>query len=120
MPTHSTIQLDRVSHHSGSGFEQIHLLDNFNLELNTDEITSIAGASGTCKSSLLAVAVGLEKPAQGPITYTVVGLPVAQVQFRIRSGLIFQHLHLLPEMGAVIDLGFLDRAEGAAPCLTRF
>lgn len=119
MTAHSTIQLDRVSHHFGSRSEQIHLFDNLNLELKSGEITSIVGASGTGKSSLLAVAAGLEEPAQGTITYMIDGSPISQVEFRKRSGFIFQHFHLLPEMDALNNLALPLRLKGDKSAFTQ-
>lgn len=109
----STIRLDDVGHHFLTDDEEIHLFDQLSLVLAAGEVSSIVGASGTGKSSLLAIAAGLEDPKRGTITYTVNGSSVSNAAFRKHSGFIFQHFHLLPEMDALNNLALPLRLKGA-------
>ncbi|MEL6365793.1 MAG: ABC transporter ATP-binding protein [Pseudomonadota bacterium] len=69
------------------------------------EATAIVGPSGSGKSSLLALAAGLERPTAGSVT--LLGTPIdglgedalARLR-RGRVGLVFQSFHLLPTMTA--------------------
>lgn len=112
MTAHSTIRLDDVSHHFISDEEEIHLFDQLNFELKAGQVTSIVGSSGAGKSSLLAIAAGLEDPKQGTITYQVDGTAVSSADFRKHTGFIFQHFHLLPEMDALNNLALPLRLKG--------
>jgi len=114
MTAPSTTRLDDVSHHFVTDEEEIHLFDQLSFVLNAGQVTSIVGASGAGKSSLLAIAAGLEDPKRGTITYTVKGEAVSSADFRKHTGFIFQHFHLLPEMDALNNLALPLRLKGDA------
>ena len=49
------------------GDEQIHVLQNLNLSLQTAELAAIVGQSGSGKSTFLSLVAGLEKSDTGQI-----------------------------------------------------
>ncbi len=67
------------------------------------EVVVVAGRSGSGKSSLLNIAAGLETATAGEVTVMGEAVAAARPQeaaaLRARHvGLVFQHLHLLPEL----------------------
>lgn len=106
------IELRKISHHFDTTAEQIILFRDLDLELKTEEIVSIVGPSGAGKSSLLSVAAGLEKPAEGSVRFNVGGLEVDELELRANSGFIFQQFHLMPELDAVSNLALPLRLKG--------
>lgn len=85
---------------------KVHILKGINLEVGSGEIVAITGPSGSGKSSLLAVAAGLEPATGGDIHLlgrSIVGLSedaLARLR-RGRVGVVFQSFHLLPNQTAL-------------------
>jgi len=77
----------------------VHALKDINLEIQHGEIFGFIGRSGAGKSSLIRLINGLERPTQGQVV--VNGTPTSTlagedlVQFRRRTGMIFQHFNLM-------------------------
>ena len=84
----------------------VHILKGIDLDIFPGESVSIVGPSGSGKSSLMAVAAGLERATGGEIT--LLGKPVrnssegklARLR-RGRVGFVFQSFHLMPTMTAL-------------------
>ncbi|WP_417494592.1 ABC transporter ATP-binding protein [Maricaulis sp.] len=84
----------------------VHILDHVSLEVAAGESVAIVGPSGSGKSSLMAVAAGLERATSGDIL--LLGDPVngrsegqlARLR-RGRVGFVFQSFHLMPTMTAL-------------------
>ena len=76
-------------------FDQHRIIDNLNLDLNTDEIVAILGPSGCGKTTLLRTIAGLQKQDSGQITLD--NKPVENVLSEHRGiGMLFQRPVLFP------------------------
>ena len=76
-------------------FDQDRIIDNLNLDLNTDEIVAILGPSGCGKTTLLRTIAGLQKQDSGQITLD--NEPVENVLSEHRGiGMLFQRPVLFP------------------------
>ncbi len=83
----------------------VNILRGVDLTVNAGERVAVVGPSGSGKSSLIAVAAGLEEPTAG--TVRLFGHDLATLsedgRARLRRGraaLVFQSFHLLPNMTA--------------------
>ncbi|MEU9831898.1 ABC transporter ATP-binding protein [Streptosporangium sp. NPDC048047] len=95
-------------------------LDHVDLAVAPGEFTAVVGPSGSGKSSLLAVAATLIRPASG--TVSVSGTDVTDagqaVRTRIRRdhiGIVFQQPNLLPALTALDQLLVMAHLTGARP-----
>ncbi len=76
-------------------FDQHRIIDNLNLELNTNEIVAILGPSGCGKTTLLRTIAGLQKQDSGHITLD--NEPVEHMLSEHRGiGMLFQRPVLFP------------------------
>lgn len=89
-----------------AGAEPLHILKDFSLEMQSEEIVALVGPSGSGKSTLLHVLGLLDKSNQGSLT--IGGKNMSSVndaeRTRIRRndiGFIYQFHHLLPEFSAL-------------------
>lgn len=88
---------------SGGGLLQV--LNGIEMEVREGEITSVVGASGVGKSTLLHILGTLDRPSRGEIeidgenVLTMNGVRLAKFRNR-RLGFVFQFHHLLPEFSA--------------------
>ena len=85
---------------------RVDILHGIDLTVETGETVALLGASGSGKSSLMAVLAGLERPSAGEVQ--VVGLDFTRldedalaVARRGRIGIVLQAFHLLPTMTAL-------------------
>ena len=83
----------------------VEILRNLSLTLSEGERVALVGPSGSGKSSLIAVAAGLERPSAGRVL--LFGRDLGRLdedgRARLRRGrvsLVFQSFHLLPNMTA--------------------
>lgn len=83
----------------------VEILKGVSFEIGAGERVAVTGASGSGKSSLIAVAAGLERPTEGRVA--VFGRDLGPLdedgRARLRRGkvaLVFQAFHLLPNMTA--------------------
>jgi len=90
-------------------YGKVEVLKGIDLEVNEQEIVSIAGASGAGKSTLLQILGTIEKPDKGRIILD--GVEVNKLKdkelsaFRNRKiGFVFQFHHLLPEFTALENI----------------
>ena len=96
------IKLDNLNKYYNKGkSNEIHVVNDVNLELPSTGFISFIGPSGSGKTTLLNVIAGLDK-AKGTITYDEVKVKHYNMKkidaFRSRHiGYIFQNYHLLPE-----------------------
>src|SRR5690606_34121707 len=63
----NTLTLDDVCLSFADGDEQVHALDHVTLTVSAGELVAVSGASGSGKSSLLAVAGALRTPDTGRV-----------------------------------------------------
>ncbi|GAA3699954.1 ABC transporter ATP-binding protein [Arthrobacter ginkgonis] len=99
-------------------------LDRVDLDVDAGRILSLAGPSGSGKSSLLAVAAALTRPTSGRVA--VGGTDVAELAPRERArlrleriGIVFQQPNLLGSLTAVEQLQIAAHLRGASPAASR-
>ncbi len=99
------LRLDNVALTLPSAAGPVEILKGVSLTVAAGERVAIVGASGSGKSSLIAVAAGLERPSAGSVA--LFGQDLARLnedqRARLRRGrvsLVFQAFHLLPNMTA--------------------
>ena len=108
----------------GDGDEEIVALDDVSLAVDPGELVAVVGASGSGKSSLLAVAGAMRRPDSGKIT--IGGLEVTERQVKERAavrrdliGFVFQSSNLLASLTALEQLELVGRIGGAPRAATR-
>ena len=99
------LQLDRIELTLPSAAGPVSILKGVDLAVGPGERVAVVGPSGSGKSSLIAIAAGLERPSGG--TARLFGQDLATLdedgRARLRRGrvsLVFQAFHLLPNMTA--------------------
>lgn len=88
------------------GDEEIHALNDVSIQINEGEFTSIVGASGSGKSTMMNIIGLLDLPSEG--AYFLDGFNTTQMSddelSRYRNqkiGFVFQSFHLLPKSSAL-------------------
>jgi putative ABC transport system ATP-binding protein len=99
------LELNGVSLALPSAAGPVRILDGADLCVRAGERVAIVGPSGSGKSSLIAVAAGLERPTSGQVRLFDQDLSLMDEdgRARLRRGrvaLVFQNFHLLPNMTA--------------------
>ncbi len=95
-------------------------LDSVNLSARAGTITSLAGPSGSGKSSLLAVAATLIRPTSGLVLLdgtdaTALSARETAIMRRETIGIIFQQPNLLASLTAVEQLQIAEHLLGGSP-----
>ncbi len=108
----------------GDGDEEIVALDDVSLAVDPGELVAVVGASGSGKSSLLAVAGAMRRPESGSIT--IGGVDVTEQPAKKRGamrhdliGFVFQGSNLLASLTALEQLELVGRIGGAPRAVTR-
>ncbi|UQZ89484.1 hypothetical protein C4J81_09835 [Deltaproteobacteria bacterium Smac51] len=103
-----------------SGREELHILSNLDLDIESGRSMAILGASGSGKSTLLYILGGLDRPTSGAVSFD--GEPVfgrnedELAAWRNRSvGFVFQFHHLLGDFTALENVAMPARLSGLAP-----
>jgi len=99
------VDIRKVSKEFRRGSEQLHVLDELNLQVPEGEFLALMGPSGSGKTTLLNLIAGLDKPTSGEVWINgerVSSLSESQLaKWRTRNvGFIFQFYHLLPVLTA--------------------
>ncbi len=99
------LRLEAVSLTLPSAAGPVEILRGVTLDLEPGERVAVVGPSGSGKSSLIAVAAGLERPTSGKVRLLGQDLGALDEdgRARLRRGrvsLVFQSFHLLPNMTA--------------------
>ena len=111
--------LDKVCLTLPSAAGPVEILKGVDLTVAAGERVAVVGPSGSGKSSLIAVAAGLEQPTSGVVT--LFGQDLSKLgedgRARLRRGrvsLVFQAFHLLPNMTAEENVSAPLEIAGAA------
>jgi len=103
------IELDGIHRLFDVGGQQVHALDNINLNIEQGDYLSLMGPSGSGKSTLLNIIGLLDRPSAG--SYRLHGQDVTgfsdDEQARIRReqiGFVFQFFHLVPRLTAAENI----------------
>ncbi len=126
MTSHATIAIKarNVTLSLGSKAARVEILRGVDLNVGQGESLAILGASGSGKSSLMAVLSGLERASGGEILVAGVdqgkldedGLARAR---RGRVGIVLQSFHLLPTMSALENVAVPMELDGVADAFDR-
>ena len=105
MPQTRVLEMAGVSLTLPSASGPVRILQDAELTVAPRERLAVVGPSGSGKSSLIAVAAGLERPSGGTVRLLGEDLAVLDEdgRARLRRGrvaLVFQNFHLLPNMSA--------------------
>lgn len=118
------LRMEHLCLRYGDGDEEIVALDDVSLAVDPGELVAVAGASGSGKSSLLAVAGAMRRPESGSIT--IDGVDVTQQPAKKRGamrhsliGFVFQGSNLFASLTALEQLELVGRIGGAPRAATR-
>jgi putative ABC transport system ATP-binding protein len=113
----------------GSGDARVEILRGINLSVTAGETIALLGASGSGKSSLMAVLAGLERASSGTITigseetgggdFGKMSEDQLALARRGRIGVILQAFHLLPTMTALENVAVPLELAGEADASAR-
>ncbi len=106
------------------GGAPVEILKGIDLAVADGESVALLGASGSGKSSLMAILSGLERPTSGAVEVAGVdfaamdedGLAIAR---RGRIGIVLQAFHLLPTMTAIENVAVPMELAGAGDAMAR-
>jgi len=109
---------------SGPNKKLTHILHDISLQVQQGSATSIVGASGSGKTSLMMLMAGVEKPTKGEII--VAGQDITHFNedqlalFRRENiGIVFQNFHLIPTMTACENVKIALELAGFDNCQSR-
>lgn len=114
------IRLEALTRIFQVGDQQVHALDNIDLEIAAGEYISVMGPSGSGKSTLLNVLGLLDTPTSGAFwldgvnTSTMSDEDLAATRQR-QIGFVFQAFHLVPRMTALENVELPMLLAGTAP-----
>ncbi|MGO1181734.1 ABC transporter ATP-binding protein [Micrococcaceae sp. AOP34-BR2-30] len=118
------LQLQDVTKIYGTGATSVAALREVNLSLDAGEFVAVMGPSGSGKSSLLALAGGLDTVTSGEIY--VQGTPLSRLSLTDRAalrrrsvGYMFQEYNLIPTLTAVENVALPLELDGAPPAAAR-
>lgn len=114
------LQLEQVSKVYGSGETAVAALRDVNLTVHAGEFVAVMGPSGSGKSSLLALAGGLDSVSDGEVY--LAGTPLGALSLsekaRLRRravGYVFQDYNLIPTLTAVENVALPLELDGIRP-----
>ena len=125
MPDHPiAIRARDVTLALGSGSARVEILKGIDLDVAAGESVALLGASGSGKSSLMAVLAGLERATGGEIRvgdadFGALDEDALALARRGRIGIVLQAFHLLPTMTAQENVAVALELAGAADAFAR-
>ncbi len=118
------LRMEHVSLRYGDGDEEVVALDDVSLAVDAGELVAVVGASGSGKSSLLAVAGAMRQPDSGRVHLG--GATVTDASAKQRSalrhdliGFVFQGSNLLASLTALEQLELIGRIGRSPRAATR-
>src|SRR5262249_48314010 len=123
-PSTPAVQLKNVYKTYQSGQENLRILRDLNLSIQTSTMLGITGVSGSGKSTLLHIIGGMDEPDRGYVLYNERNICLmkkdALARFRNQTiGFVFQFHHLLPEFSALENVLFPFMIRGEKPKIAR-
>ena len=111
------LELRRVSLVYGRGEQAVHALRDVSIEVQQGELVAVMGASGSGKSTMLAIAGGLSRPTEGEVLVdgqALAGMtPKRLAALRRRAlGFVFQDYNLVPTLTAAENVGLPLELDG--------
>lgn len=111
------LRLERVVQQYGQGTTGVCALDGVDLEVSAGELVAVMGASGSGKSSLLAIAGGLAHATSGVVEVDGVDLSSASAKRiaalrRTTLGFVFQDYNLVPALTALENVALPLELDG--------
>ncbi|WMY79925.1 ABC transporter ATP-binding protein [Citricoccus sp. I39-566] len=120
MPARQILELAAVSKVYGDGTTTVAALREVDLMVHAGEFVAVMGPSGSGKSSLLALAGGLDSATEGEVY--VRGTPLGRISLaekaRLRRravGYVFQDYNLIPTLTAAENVSLPLELDGAKP-----
>ncbi|WP_336967786.1 ABC transporter ATP-binding protein [Sphingobium aromaticiconvertens] len=123
-PAHIAIRARNVTLSLGTAAARVDILKGIDLDIVKGESVALLGASGSGKSSLMAVLSGLERASDGRVEVAGVDMgklsedALAQAR-RGRIGIVLQSFHLLPTMTALENVAVPLELAGMANAFDR-
>lgn len=115
-PTEPMIVIDKLWSIFGEGNNAFAVHENLDLTVQSGEMLSIVGGSGTGKTVLLRQILGLLQPGKGQVT--TLGRPAQELcreGAAARVGMLFQHGALYSAFNVLENIGFALREQGTLP-----
>ena len=108
----------------GRGAARVEILKGVDLAIHAGESVALLGASGSGKSSLMAVLAGLERASGGTVMvagadFSALDEDELALARRGRIGIVLQAFHLLPTMTALENVAVPLELSGAADAFDR-
>ncbi len=121
---HIAIHARDVTLALGRGAARVEILKGIDLDVHAGESVALLGASGSGKSSLMAVLAGLEQASGGAIRvggadFSALDEDALALARRGRIGIVLQAFHLLPSMTALENVAVPLELSGAADAFDR-
>jgi putative ABC transport system ATP-binding protein len=121
---HIAIRARAVTLALGKGQARVEILKGVDLDIARGASVALLGASGSGKSSLMAVLAGLERASGGDIRvagadFGSLGEDALALARRGRIGIVLQAFHLLPTMTAIENVAVPLELDGAADAFAR-
>lgn len=121
---HIAIRARDVTLALGAGEARVGILKGIDLEIEAGSSVGLLGASGSGKSSLMAVLSGLERATGGSVhvagaDFGSLGEDALALARRGRIGIVLQAFHLLPTMTALENVAVPLELDGVADAFPR-
>ncbi len=122
--TNTVVSTRKLNLILGSDAAPVHILRDIDLEISAGETVAILGASGSGKTSLMAVLSSLEQASSGEVhvagaDFGAMDEDALALVRRKWIGIVLQSFHLLPTMTALENVAVPMELSGAADAFAR-